>query len=399
MSLNRYRLKNRAEKGHQGAKYALKLLRKPDRLIGLILLGNNIVNVAASMLTTIIVLRLYPDQSSMLAVAGGLLTLVILVFAEVAPKTLAAGKPEMLAYPAAIIYWPLLKLLFPFVWLTNTASNSLLKLLGAKEHDDDHHQLSLEELGTVVNEASALVPKQHQEMLKNIIGLEQITVEDIMIPRNEIVGIDLSDDINTIIEQLSGNNKTRVPVFKDSIDDIVGILHIKKLVNDLIDEDLTKEHIEQHLLEPLFITENTSLMQQLLSFQNQKRRIALVVDEYGDILGLVTLEDILEEIVGEFTTQTSRINKNIIAEDENTYLIDGSIHIRELNRSLDLSLSVDGPKTLSGLIVEFMEIIPEAGTSTRIGEHVFEIVKTINNTIKTVRYYNANDDSEDDGQS
>lgn len=389
MSLNRYRLKNKADKGHRGARNALRLLRKPDRLIGLILLGNNIVNVAASMLTTIIVLRLYPDQSGMLAIAGGLLTLVILVFAEVAPKTLAASKPETLAYPAAIIYWPLLKLVFPLVWITNQAANTVLKLVGARESNENHDQLNLEELETALNEAGDLIPDQHQSMLKNIIGLENITVEDIMIPRNDIIGIDFAEDIAEIIDQLSNNNKTRVPVFNESIDNVIGVLHIKKLVNDLIDEDLTKDHIQEHLLQPLFVPENTPLMRQLIDFQAAQRRIALVVDEYGDIQGLVTLEDILEEIVGEFTTQTSRLNKNIIAETDDTYLIDGSIHIRELNRSLNLSLNVNGPKTLSGFIIEFMEMIPEAGTSTRIDDHVFEIVKTTNNKIKTLRYYQA----------
>ncbi len=392
MSLNRYKLKNRAEKGHRGAKFALKLLQQPDRLIGLILLGNNVVNVAASMLTTLIVLRLYPDQSSMLAVAGGLLTLVILVFAEVAPKTLAALQPEKLAYPAAMVYWPLLKLLFPFVWLTNSVANGLLKLLGVATVDENNHQLNLEEIETVVKEAGALIPEQHQEMLKNIIGLERITVEDIMIPRNEIFGINYCDEIAEISDQLTSNDKTRVPVFKDSIDDILGVLHIKKLVADLINEDLNKEHIDQHLIPPVFIPEGTPVMQQLLEFQISRRRIALVVDEYGDIMGLVTLEDILEEIVGEFTTQASAVNKNIIAESETAYLINGAIHIRELNRSLELTLSTDGPKTLSGLIIEFLEMIPEAGTSTRIGSHVFEIVKITNNTIKTVRYHRYSDE-------
>lgn len=399
MSLNRYRLKNRADKGHRGAKFALKLLRKPDRLIGLILLGNNVVNVAASMLTTIIVLRLYPGQNSMLAIAGGLLTLVILIFAEVAPKTLAATLPEKLAYPAAIIYWPLLKILFPLVWLTNQAANSFLKLFGAADSDNNNDQLNLEEIETVVQEASALIPKQHQEMLQNIIGLERITVEDIMIPRNEVVGINFNDDINDISDQLTSNNKTRVPVFKDSIDDIIGVLHIKNLVADLIDEDLKKHQIEDYLKPPSFIPEGTPIMQQLLEFQSRKRRIAFVVDEYGDIMGLVTLEDILEEIVGEFTTQTSTINKNINQEDNGAYLIDGSTHIRELNRSLDMSLSTEGPKTISGLIIEFMEMIPEPGTSTRIGSHVFEIVKTTNNTVKTIRYYEYDDEEQTDWEN
>jgi len=263
MSLNRYRLKTRADKGHKGAKYALKLLKQPDRLIGLILLGNNVVNVAASMLTTIIVLRLYPDSSAMLAIAGGILTLIILIFAEVAPKTLAAIKPEKLAYPAAIIYWQLLKILFPFVWLTNQVSNGLLKLVGVDPNEqEDGNQLNLEELETVVNEAGQLIPERHQNMLKNIIGLEKITVEDIMIPRNDIVGVDLDEDLSEITDQINSNNKTRVPVFKGSIDNIIGMLHVKKLVSELIDEDLSKELIEDNLNTPLFTPEGKGLMDQ-----------------------------------------------------------------------------------------------------------------------------------------
>jgi len=383
MTLNRYRLRHLLQIKHKGAIRANRLLERPDRLIGLILLGNNFVNILASSLTTIIALRLGGETA--IAIAAGLLTLVILIFAEVAPKTLAALHPERIAFPAAFIFIPLLKILYPLVWVVNGIANSLLRLLGVDVEGANSHHLSTEELRTVVNEAGALIPKRHQSMLLSILDLEKVTVEDIMIPRNEVQGIDLEDDWADIKEQLTHSQHTRLPVYRGDIDNIEGILHIRHVMHLMAQEEFSKQAIEANMREPYFIPEATPLNTQLLNFQRQQRRIGLVVNEYGDIQGLVTLVDILEEIVGEFTSDPSALIKEIHPQEDGSFLVDGSTYIRELNRVMQWDLPQDGPKTLNGVVVEYLESIPEAGISVKINEYAIEIMQTSENMVKTAR--------------
>lgn len=385
MSLNRYRLKHDADKGHRGAKLTLKLLRRPDRLLGVILLGNNFVNIAASAIATVLALRYFGEAG--LAIATGALTFVILIFAEVAPKTLAALHPERIAYPAAYVYTVLLTVLYPLVWFVNMLANGMLRIIGVNPTAARNHGLSTDELRAALNEADQQVPEKHQDMLLGILNLETITVEDIMVPRNEITGIDINDDINTIKQQLTQSHRTRLPIFNESIDDTIGILHLRRAIALIADNEFNHETLTDLISEPYYIPESTSLNQQLLNFQDAKRRTALVVDEYGDIQGLVTLEDILEEIVGEFTTNASSSNPLIQAQEDNTYLLDASLHIREINRKLNIHLPVDGPKTLNGLILEHLEIIPEPGTSLKLEGIAIEITKTKNNAVKSVRIH------------
>ena len=385
MSLNRYRLKHKADEGHRGAKLTLKLLRRPDRLLGVILLGNNFVNIAASAIATVLALRYFGEAG--LAIATGALTFVILVFSEVAPKTLAALHPERIAYPAAYVYTLLLTLLYPLVWFVNALANSMLRVIGVNPEEARDHSLSTEELRAALNEGDQQVPQKHQDMLLGILNLERITVEDIMVPRNEITGIDINDDINTIKQQLTQSHRTRLPVFNESIDNTIGILHLRRAIALIADDELDHDSFMNLIAKPYFIPESTSLNQQLLNFQSSKRRTALVVDEYGDIQGLVTLEDILEEIVGEFTTSTGSNSPLIQIQEDGSYLVDASLHIREINRELGLDLPVDGPKTLNGLILEQLEIIPEPGTSLKIASVAIEITKTKNNAVKSARIH------------
>lgn len=383
MALNPYRLRHLADAGHEGALRAQKLLEKPDRLIGLILLGNNFVNILITQLATLIGLRLFGDTG--IAIATGVLTLMLLIFAEVAPKTLAALHSEKLAFPAALIYTPLLTVAYPLVWTVNLIANGLLKLLGVPIEARRDVSLSREELRTVVNEASSLIPVKHQKMLLGILDLEEATVEDIMVPRNEIVGLDLDDDWDDIINELTRSSYTRLPVYQGSIDNVKGFIHLRKTLRLFMHNELSQETLKQSLREVHFIPEGTSLNQQLRNFQREKRRIGLVVDEYGEIMGLVTMEDLLEEIVGEFTTDPSGYSKHIIPQDDGTWLIDGTTHIREINRTLGWDLPTDGPRTLNGLIIEHMEMIPEPGTSVLIQGHPIEITQTKNNAIRRVR--------------
>ncbi len=385
MAVNRYRLRHLARQGHKGAQRVLRLLERPDRLIGLILLGNNLVNILASSLTTIIALRLGGEGA--IALGAGLLTLVILIFSEVAPKTLAALHPERIAFPAAFVYEQLLRVVYPVVYLVNLLANGVLRLLGVRpEQTETSHALSTEELRTVLHEAGALIPKRHQEMLLSILELEEVTVNDIMVPRGEIVGIDLEEDMEVIVTQLTSAQHTRLPVYRESIDHVEGFLHVRNALPLLARDELTKEALLRILREPYFIPEATPLNTQLLNFQRQRRRIGLVVDEYGDIQGLVTLEDILEEIVGEFTT-SPELSPEILPQEDGGYLVDASINIRELNRMLGWRLPTDGPKTLNGLILEHLEHIPEPGTSLRIAGYPMEVVQIRGNAVKTVKIY------------
>ena len=383
VSLNRYRLRHLAKTRHRGAVRANDLLKKPDRLIGLILLGNNFVNILASSLATVIGLRLYGNIG--IAIATGLLTLVILVFAEVTPKTLAILHPERFAFPATFFLSPLLKILYPFVWLVNLVANNFIRLFGVKVNTADNQDVSIEELRMVVNEAGAMIPRRHQKMLTNILDLEKVTVDDIMVPRNELSGIDLEKDMDDILNQIANSQHTRLPVYRGDINNIVGLLHIKNVMNLFKQNELAKEDLELWIREAYFVPEGTPLQTQLLNFQREKRRIGLVVDEYGDVMGLVTLEDILEEIVGEFTTDPSTHIREVHRQKDGTFLVDGSANIRELNRVMHWKLPTDGPKTFSGLITEHMESIPEPGTSLMLSGYPVEIVQTKGNIVKTAQ--------------
>ena len=383
MTINRYRLRNLARAGNRSARRALRLLERPDRLIGLILLGNNFVNILASALATVIFMRLMGEAG--IAVATTLLTVVILVFAEVTPKTLAALKPERIALPAAWIYQPLLRALYPLVWVLNLVTNSLLRLLGIRPEEGVQETLSREELRTLRMEAGAMIPESHQAMLVNLLDLEEIRVEDVMVPRNEIVGVDLTDDLEEIRNLLLRTPYTRLPVYEERIDNVVGILHTRRILPLLQEDELTTNKLRELAREPYFVPEGTSLLTQLLNFQRAGRRTALVVDEYGDILGMVTLEDILEEVVGEFTTDPYALHKDILPQEDGSWLVDGSLAIREINRSLRIQLPTDGPRTLNGLILEHLETIPEPGTSLLINDYPIEVVQVKGNAVKTAR--------------
>lgn len=385
MTLNRYRLRHLVRARHAGAIRAQKLLERPDRLIGLILLGNNFVNILASTLTAVIAVRLVGEAG--LVIGAAILTLVILVFAEVTPKTLAALHPERVAFPAAFIYGPLLWLLYPMVWIVNLMANAILRTIGVRPEEGTIDALSQEELRTVVLEAGAMIPKRHQDMLLNILDLENVTVEDIMVPRKDISGLDLEDDWNTIVQQIISSPYTRLPVFHDSIDNVVGFIHLRRVLPLLKREQLDRETLENLTREPLFVPENTPLNRQLLNFQRERRRVGLVVDEYGDIQGLVTLEDILEEVVGEFTTDPATNISDFTPEGDGVYLVNGTANVRDLNRALEMDLPTDGPKTLNGLVLEYLEDIPEPGTSLLLSGYPIEIVQTKGNLVKTLRVH------------
>ncbi|MEM7452468.1 MAG: HlyC/CorC family transporter [Pseudomonadota bacterium] len=381
MSLNRYRLRHRARSGVRSARLAEALLEKPDRLIGLILLGNNIVNLSAASLTTIIALRLGGEAA--LAVGTGILTFVVLIFAEVAPKTMAALHPERIAMPAVYIYYPLLKVAYPLVWLTNLIANGVLRVFGVRSSDVDGHALSHEELRTVVNEAGALISRKYRTMLTGILDLEKVTVDDVMVPHNDVVGIDLDDDIEEIAKLIEKSEHTRLPVYEDNIDQIVGVLHMKSLVRKAKVE-LTRDMIRSLVREPYFVPEGTPLSTQLVQFQKRKARLALVVDEYGDIQGMVTLEDILEEIVGEFTTDPGD-DPHAVRQDGDTWVVQGSVNVRELNRQLGWELPTDGAKTLNGLVQEQLETIPAAGTAFTLDQYSIEVIDANDNMVVEAR--------------
>ncbi len=387
MALNRYRLRHLVKAGHPGAIRASRLLERPDRLIGLILLGNNFVNILASSLATIIALRLMGEPG--IAVAAGLLTLVVLIFSEVAPKTFAALHPERVSFPASFILYPMLRVLSPIVRVVNAVANALLRMLGVPLDEASVTHLNEEELRTVVMEAGAMIPRRHQKMLLSILDLERVTVEDIMVPRNEIVGVDLDDDWEVILEQLTASQYTRMPVYQESIDNVLGFLHVRRILPLVARNELTPDTLRAAVREPTFIPEGTPLNRQLLNFQRQKRRIGLVVDEYGDIQGLATLEDILEEIVGEFTTDPSASIRDVVPQEDGSYLVDGSANIRELNRTMQWRLPTDGPKTLNGVILEYLEHIPEASTSLMLAGYPMEIVQAKDNAVRKVRIWPA----------
>ncbi|MBL6987154.1 MAG: DUF21 domain-containing protein [Methylobacter sp.] len=382
MTLNRYRLRHLVKLKHSGAHKAQQLLQRPDRLLGLILLGNNFVNNFAASIATVIAIKMYADEESSVAIAAGILTIVMLIFSEVTPKTIAAINPELLAFPAAWIFTPLLKIFYPVVWLVNLFVNLLLRIVGVDVKKKCHDTLNKDELKSIISDAESLMPARYQKMLMGILDLESATVEDIMTPRNEIIGIDLEMPIEDIIIQIKTSPHTRLPVYKTSIDRIIGFIHLRKILVLLNQDDFDKQTIINCLDKPSFIPESTPVHNQMHRFKLERIRIGLVVDEYGDVQGLVTLDDLLQEIVGELITDDIAVR----VQSDGSYLVDANITIRELNRVNQWSLPTEGPKTLNGLIIEFMETIPESGTSIKLHGYPLEIIKRDENTVKLVKF-------------
>jgi Mg2+/Co2+ transporter CorB len=383
MTLNRYRLRHLASNGHKGAQRALKLLERPDRLIGLILIGNNLVNILASAVATVLGMRLYGDVG--IAIATGVLTFVVLVFAEVTPKTLAALRPEPVAFPSSIVLKWLLWVMLPLVKVMNWITSFILRLIGVKsvKHSD---ALSQEELATVVHEAGALIPRRNRDMLLSVLDLGNVSVEDIMVPRNELYAININDDFKSINKQIIQSPHTRVLLYRDNIDDTVGFVHLRDALRLQSKGQFSKSSLLRAVKEIYYVPEGTPLSVQLANFQKNKERIGLVVDEYGDIQGLVTLEDILEEIVGDFTTSMiPTASEEITPQQDGTFLIDATINIRDLNKEKHWNFPTDGPKTLNGLILEYLEDIPAANTGLRLAGYPMEIMEVADNMIKTVR--------------
>ncbi len=383
MTVNRYRLRYLAQSGHRGARRAEALLRRPDRVLGIVLLGNNFANIAAASVATLIALRVYGPNA--IALVTGLLTLVILIVAETAPKTLAALYPEQVAFVSAYLLTPLLRLIYPLVAAVNSISNLLLRMFGISVAPRRTEQISADELRAVLIEAGGLIPKSHQAMLLGILDLEKITVDDVMVPRREVEGIDLDAEWPEIVSLLENSHFTRLPVYRGSLDNVIGMLHVRRALNLVLGGRLNREDLQNALLEPYYIPEGTPLTKQLLNFKNSKRRIGLVVDEYGDLMGLVTLEEILEEIVGEFTTQPPGPERDVFPQPDGSYLINGGANIRDLNRTLNWQLPLDGPKTINGLITEYLEDIPAPGTSLMLNGYLVEIVRTRGTAIQVAR--------------
>lgn len=384
VALNRYRLRHRANSNHRGARLAQRLLARPDRMLGLILLGNNLVNILAASIATVIALRLLGDAGPWVATI--VMTAIVLIFAEVVPKTAAAAYPERIAYPASYVLTALMKVLYPAVWVINLVAANLLRPFGLKRPTIPEDQLSREELRILVKESGRRISLNHQQMLLNILDLEYGTVDDVMVPRSEIAGIDLDDDWEKILQQLTQSIYTRLPVWRGDLDNIVGLLHLRTVVSKLAQGRLDRAGLTRAMRKPYFIPEGTPLTQQMLEFQSRERRMGLVVDEYGDIQGLITLDDILEEIVGKYTTEAGTRDKQLRKLEDGTWIIDGGAGIRMLNRRFEWNLPTTGPKTLNGLIMEYLESIPDGRASLRIGDHILTIVDMADKQIRKVLF-------------
>jgi Mg2+/Co2+ transporter CorB len=384
MSLNRYRLRHQARAGNRAARVAERLLQRPDRLIGLILLGNTAANLAAATLVTIIALRIGGEGAILASTL--VLTVIVLIFAEVAPKTLAALNPPRYALPSALVYYLLLKVAYPLVWLINLVTNGLLRLLGVRPDQIASHSLSAEELRTIVAEAGVMVPRRHQRMLLSVLDLDAITVDDVMVPRQEVIGLDLDRDWQDNLAIIQDSHHDRLPVYRGDIDTIVGVARVRDLLPELVRGELTQAILLERIREPYFVPEGTPLTKQLLNFQQHRRRSAFVVDEYGDVQGLITTQDILREIVGELSDPTA-VDLGVTKESDRSYVVDASANIRQLNRLMNWNLPTDGPKTLNGLIVEQLETIPESGTGVTVADYPIEIIDSSEHGIKTVRVF------------
>ncbi|MEW6119988.1 MAG: HlyC/CorC family transporter [Pseudomonadota bacterium] len=393
MAINRYRLRHAADSGHRGALRAQALLNQTDKLLGVILLGNNLVNSASGTLSAVLAIRLFGDGEVVLFVATLLLTFTILVFSEVTPKVLGASYPERIAYPAAFVLTPLLRLAYPVVWFVNLFVQGILRMLRIRQPEPGlGNSLGLEELRTIVLESSGRLPREHHRILMNLLELEDITVDDVMTPRNQIEAIDIEDEPERLRQQIATSHHTRLVVQQGSPDNLLGVLHVRRVLHALTGEVLDPETLKENLEAPYFVPAGTPLFTQLRNFQTGRRRLALVVDEYGELQGLVTLEDLLEEMVGEFTTQAPSDMGYLRRDTDGSWLAEGSVLLRHLNRKLGLDLPLDGPKTLNGLLLEHFEDIPEAGVSIKLGEVPVEIVQTQDRAVKMARIHVPDDE-------
>lgn len=392
MSLNRYRLRHLVKEGHRGARIASALLAKTDKLLGVILLCNNFANAASATLVTVIIVELFGEGEWMLMLGTLAVTFAILVFSEISPKVIAAAYPEKIGIFCSYLLYPLLKLLYPAVWFVNLFVGALLRLLGVRVNFEETTQaLTMDELRSIVTDAGHFMPKKHRSILLNLFDLEKITVDDVMTAHTLVESIDFDAPLEDILQQISSSQHTRLPVRQGENEEIIGILHLRKVMSQLRshhdNNDLYKEALLEIISEPYFIPSGTPLYTQIQQFQEKQQRVALVVDEYGEFKGLVTLEDILEEVIGDFTTQSPSRLGSYREDDDGGWLVDGSSTLRDLNKKLNLSLPLDGPRTINGLILEHFEDIPESNTSFKVGTHVIEIVQTQDRIVKSVKIF------------
>lgn len=388
MAINRYRLRHLAKQGHRGARLTVKLLEKTDRLLGVILLGNNLLNTASATLVAVIVATLFVQDEFALLMGTIAVTFAILVFSEITPKVIAAAYPERIALAASYVLTPLLIICYPIVWFVNLFVSGLLILFRLKpENVELEQKISTEELKMLVLEGGHFIQHKHQSMLLNLFDLEEITVDDVIVPRNQVEAIDLNADDEFIHAQLLTCHHTRLPIYRERMDNIVGLVHVRKVLNQMQGGKITASTLEKVMRKPYFIPSGTSLFSQLQLFQENQKRVGLVVDEYGEWMGLVTLEDIIEEIIGEFTTQAPTQTSIFLKQEDGSILVEGRTLLRELNRKLDFQFPLDGPKTLNGLILEYFEDIPEAGTGLNIAGYPMEVIQTKNRTVKTVKIF------------
>jgi Mg2+/Co2+ transporter CorB len=385
MTLNRYKLRHLAKNGNRAARRVEKLLRRPDRLISLVLIGNNLVNILASALATIVGMRLYGDAG--VAIATGILTFLVLVFSEVLPKTIAALYPEKVAFPSSILLGPLQIVMMPLVWLLNTITRILMRMVGIKSDGAISGALSKDELRTIVHESRSLMSRRNQDMLLSVLDLEKVNVDDIMVPRNEIAGININDDWKSIVRQLTHSPHGRIVLYRDSLDNAMSMLRVREAYRLMTEKkEFTKEVLLRAADEIYFVPEGTPLNVQLVKFQRNKKKVGLVVDEYGDIKGLVTIEDILEEIVGDFTTSMSpTLAEEVVPQNDGSVLVEGSANIRELNKAFNWTLPEEEARTVNGMILEELQDIPLPGTTVHIGHYAVDILDVQDNMIKQVR--------------
>ena len=392
MSLNRYRLKYLVKENDKGAIRADKLLKRPDRLLGVILIGNNFVNILAASLTTVLCLNLFGDSG--VVIGSIVLTLIILVFAEITPKTFAALNSEKVALPASLILKYLQKILRPLVLFVNFFSNFFMRLLGTK-NTSINEDLSPEELKSVLENSGDLIPKKYQDMLISVLELDKVSVDEVMTQRSEVIGIDINQPIENILSTLQNNQKDFLPVYNESLDDLRGVIDLYGITSFLSNEDKSIESLIESLDEAYFIPENTPLSTQLFNFQKNKKTVAVIIDEYGSVKGLVTIKDVLEEIVGELATDIDRETVEIMEQKDGSYLIDASIPLRELNKKLNWQLPINGAKTLNGLIIDQVETIPEDNIKIEIDNYSIETVLIRNNMIKIARVLQIKQEDEE----